>query len=160
MHLLVLLQLRERNFVERIRHKWWDERSKCPKPKQSKTGNTKRLDLNNMAGVFLVLVGGVIISLVLVVFEIRCKKLVEYFTSGQVILPGSRKVKCLVCICINNDIMLTTISLLMHWFIFIQKSNKARSERRNCQDNFFASWKCLRENRIFYFFSYCFVLVD
>lgn len=124
MHLLVLLQLRERNFVERIRHKWWDERSKCPKPKQSKTGNTKRLDLNNMAGVFLVLVGGVIISLVLVVFEIRCKKLVEYFTSGQVILPGSRKVKCLVCICINKDIMLTTISLLIHWFIFIQKAIK------------------------------------
>lgn len=94
----VLLQLRERNFVERIRHKWWDERSKCPKPRQSKTGNTKRLDLNNMAGVFLVLFGGVIISLVLVVFEIRCKKMVEYFTSGQVILPGSRKAKCFVCI--------------------------------------------------------------
>ena len=121
MHLLVLLQLRERNFVERIRHKWWDERSKCPKPKQSKTGNTKRLDLNNMAGVFLVLVGGVIISLVLVVFEIRCKKLVEYFTSGQVILPGSRKVKCSVCICINQDIMFTTISLLMHWLILCRK---------------------------------------
>ncbi|XP_073257568.1 glutamate receptor 2-like [Porites lutea] len=80
---VAILKLRERNFVERIRHKWWDERSKCPKPKQSKTGNTKRLDLNNMAGVFLVLVGGVIISLVLVVFEMRCKKLVEYFTSGQ-----------------------------------------------------------------------------
>ena len=121
MHLLVLLQLRERNFVERIRHKWWDERSKCPKPKQSKTGNTKRLDLNNMAGVFLVLVGGVIISLVLVVFEIRCKKMVEYFTSGQVILPGSRKVKCLVCICINNDIMLTTISLLMRIGSFLSR---------------------------------------
>ena len=77
-------QLRERNFVERTRRKWWDERSQCPKPLQSKTGNTKSLGVNNMAGVFLVLLGGVVISLILVVIEIRCKKLVVYFTSGQV----------------------------------------------------------------------------
>lgn len=79
------LQLRERYFIERTRRKWWDERSQCPKPSESKTGKTKSLHVNNMAGVFLVLMGGVIISLIVLVIEIRCKKLVVYFTSSQVI---------------------------------------------------------------------------
>jgi len=79
------LQLRERYFIERTRLKWWDERSQCPNPSQSKTGKTRSLDINNMAGVFIVLLGGVIISLILLIIEIRCKKLVVYFTSGKVI---------------------------------------------------------------------------
>ena len=82
------LQLRERYFIEKTRRKWWDERSQCPKPSQSKTGKTQSLDVNNMAGVFLVLLGGVIISLILLVIEIRCKNLVVYFTSSQVILSA------------------------------------------------------------------------
>ena len=81
---MVFEQLRESRFIERTRRKWWDERSQCPKPSQSKTGNTKSLGVNNMAGVFLVLLGGVVISSILVVIEMRCKKLVVYFTSGQV----------------------------------------------------------------------------
>lgn len=83
------LQLRERYFIERTRRKWWDERSQCPKPSQSKTGKTHSLDVNNMAGVFLVLLGGVIISLILLVIEIRCKRLVVYFTSSQVIFRAT-----------------------------------------------------------------------
>ncbi|KAJ7387560.1 hypothetical protein OS493_000891 [Desmophyllum pertusum] len=80
---VAILALRERTFIEKTRRKWWDERSQCPKPSQSKTGTTQSLDVDNMAGVFLVLLSGVIVSLVLVVIEIRCKKLVMYFTSGQ-----------------------------------------------------------------------------
>lgn len=83
------LQLRERYFIEKTRRKWWDERSQCPKPSQSKTGKTQSLDVNNMAGVFLVLLGGVIVSLLLLVIEIRCKKLVVYFTSSQVIFSAT-----------------------------------------------------------------------
>ena len=77
-------QLRESGFIERTHRKWWDERSQCPQPSQSKTGNTKSLGVNNMAGVFLVLLGGVVISLILVIVEIRYKKFVVYFTNGQV----------------------------------------------------------------------------
>ena len=80
-----ILQLRERNFIEKTRRKWWDERSQCPKPSMSKTGNTKSLEVDNMAGVFLVLIGGFVTALLLLIIEIRCKKLVVYFTSGQVI---------------------------------------------------------------------------
>ena len=80
-----ILQLREGNFIEKTRRKWWDERSQCPKPSKSKTGNTKSLEVDNMAGVFLVLIGGFVTALLLLIIEIRCKKLVVYFTSGQVI---------------------------------------------------------------------------
>ena len=82
------LQLRERYFIEKTRRKWWDERSQCPKPSQSKTGKTHSLGLNNMAGVFIVLLGGVIISSILLVIEIRCKKLVVNFTRSQVIISA------------------------------------------------------------------------
>ena len=80
----MFFQLRESGFIEKTRRKWWDERSQCPKPSKSKTGRTQSLGVNNMAGVFLILLGGVIMSIVLVIIEIRCKKLVVYFTSGQV----------------------------------------------------------------------------
>lgn len=94
------MQLRERNFIEKTRRKWWDERSQCPKPSQSKTGKIQSLDINSMAGVFLVLLGGVIISLILVVIEIRCKKLVVYFTSGQVIFRATVTIKAVFIRCV------------------------------------------------------------
>ncbi|XP_068679822.1 glutamate receptor ionotropic, kainate 2-like isoform X2 [Montipora foliosa] len=80
---VAILELRERNFIEKTRRKWWDERSQCPKPSKSKTGNTKSLEVDNMAGVFLVLIGGFVLALILLVIEVRCKKLVKYFTRGQ-----------------------------------------------------------------------------
>ncbi|KAM7434376.1 hypothetical protein ABFA07_015550 [Porites harrisoni] len=80
---VAILKLREKNFIEKTRRTWWDDRSKCPKPSQSKTGNTQRLDLNNLAGVFIILLGGVVVSLVLLIIERRCKNLVDMLTNGQ-----------------------------------------------------------------------------
>ena len=73
-----------KNFIEKTRRRWWDDRSQCPKPSQKKTGNTQSLDVNNLAGVFIILLGGVVVSIVLVVIEIRCRKLVVFFTNSQV----------------------------------------------------------------------------
>ena len=78
--------MREKNFIEKTRRIWWDDRSQCPKPSQSKTGSTQSLDVYNLAGVFIILLGGVIVSMVLLVIERRCKKLVDLLTNGQVII--------------------------------------------------------------------------
>lgn len=91
---VAILALRERYFIERTRRKWWDERTQCPRSFQSKTGKTQSLDVNNMAGVFLVLLGGVIISLILLVVEIRCKKLSVCFTSSQCALKRRLSRSC------------------------------------------------------------------
>ena len=40
--------------------------------------------MNNLAGVFIILLGGVVVSIVLVIIEIRCRKLVVFFTNSQV----------------------------------------------------------------------------
>ena len=40
--------------------------------------------MNNLAGVFIILLGGVVVSIVLVIIEIRCRKLVDFFTNSQV----------------------------------------------------------------------------
>ncbi|XP_029201413.2 glutamate receptor 2-like isoform X1 [Acropora millepora] len=80
---VAILKLREKNFIEKTRRSWWDDRSQCPKPSQSKTGNTQSLDVNNLAGVFIILLGGVIVSVVLLIIERRCKKLVDLLTNSQ-----------------------------------------------------------------------------
>jgi len=80
---VAILKLREKNFIEKTRRRWWDDRSQCPKPSQKKTGNTQSLDVNNLAGVFIILLGGVVVSIVLVIIEIRCRKLVVFFTNSQ-----------------------------------------------------------------------------
>lgn len=81
---LIFLQLRENGFIEKTRRKWWDERSQCPKPSKSKTGKIHSLDVDNMAGVFLILLSGVILSIFILLIEIRYKKLAACSTGGQV----------------------------------------------------------------------------
>ncbi|XP_027060273.1 glutamate receptor ionotropic, kainate 2-like [Pocillopora damicornis] len=78
-----ILELRENGFIEKTRRKWWDERSQCPKPSKSKTGKIHSLDVDNMAGVFLILLSGVILSIFILLIEIRYKKLAACSTSGQ-----------------------------------------------------------------------------
>ena len=129
-------QLREKNFIERTRRNWWDDRSQCPKPSQSKTGNTQSLDVNNLAGVFIILLGGVVVSIVLLIIERRCKKLVDLLTNSQVTknsqIRNSQHVEVSSCIRVSPNRfaialflvytaqLLTCITLQK---IFVQKMN-------------------------------------
>lgn len=79
-----MLQLRENGFIEETRAKWWDERSECTGKKEKGTGSTTSLGIQNMAGVFIILLGGVAFSFLLVVIEIRCKRIVNMLTRNQV----------------------------------------------------------------------------
>ena len=54
--------------------RWWSG-SKCEDFKDTKTSGTKELDLRNIGGVFIVLAVGVVVALVVCVFEVIYKKL-------------------------------------------------------------------------------------
>lgn len=48
-------------------------------------GSTASLGIENMAGVFIILLGGVAFSFLLIVIEIKCKRIVDMLTkTGQV----------------------------------------------------------------------------
>lgn len=79
-----ILQLREQGTIAKLRKKWWDEKSQCIKKAKKATGSTTRLGLKNMAGVFIILLGGVLCALVLIIIEIKCKRVVDYLTRSQV----------------------------------------------------------------------------
>ncbi|XP_048582630.1 glutamate receptor ionotropic, kainate 2 isoform X2 [Nematostella vectensis] len=76
-----ILNLRESGFIERARVKWWDDRSECPEIQQE--SSTQSLGIKNMAGVFIILMGGVGLSLILIIIEIKCKRLVDMLTHNQ-----------------------------------------------------------------------------
>lgn len=80
----MILQLRENGFIEQKRAKWWDERSECAGKKEQGAESTTSLGIQNMAGVFIILLGGVAFSFLLVVIEIKCKRIVNMLTKNQV----------------------------------------------------------------------------
>ena len=82
---IVLLQLREKGEIASLRKKWWDEKSECIKTETKKDdSSTASLGLENLGGVFIILLGGVICALVLLIVEVRCKRVVDYLTKSQV----------------------------------------------------------------------------
>ncbi|XP_064608494.1 glutamate receptor ionotropic, kainate 3-like [Liolophura sinensis] len=61
---LGLLRLNDEGYLQKFEKRWWG-RSGCPDMKQ--TASTKELEFKNVAGIFLVLAGGVILSALLCV---------------------------------------------------------------------------------------------
>ncbi|XP_020899711.1 glutamate receptor 2 isoform X2 [Exaiptasia diaphana] len=69
---VTILELREEGEIEKIRLRWWDDRSECPASDAPNTAPS-RLALHHLAGVFIILGGGAAISLALLLVENRCR---------------------------------------------------------------------------------------
>ncbi|XP_067910302.1 glutamate receptor ionotropic, kainate 4 isoform X2 [Heterodontus francisci] len=61
---LAILQLQENNQLEMLKHKWWDG-GKCPKEEH----RAKGLGMENIGGIFVVLICGLIVAVVMAVIE-------------------------------------------------------------------------------------------
>ncbi|KAK3801146.1 hypothetical protein RRG08_006865 [Elysia crispata] len=70
-----ILRLSDQGKLHEIETKWWDN-TKCPDMTKSSTDETSSLQIDNVAGVFFILVGGIVIA------AIVC--LGEYFTSAMI----------------------------------------------------------------------------
>ena len=68
--------------MDKLRQKWWDHRSDCPDAKNPASTTTMRISLDHMAGVFIVLAGGVVVSIVFLLIERRCNNLREEVKAG------------------------------------------------------------------------------
>lgn len=74
---VAILKLREEGVVDKLREKWWDHRSECPDPKATVSSTPMSISLDHMSGVFIVLAGGIVVSIVFLMVERRCNKLRE-----------------------------------------------------------------------------------
>ncbi|XP_078361238.1 glutamate receptor 2-like [Oculina patagonica] len=81
---VAILKLREEGIVDKLRKKWWEQRSECPDPKAEASSTPMSISLDHMTGVFIVLAGGIVVSVVFLLVERRCNNLRD-----EVIKSGS-----------------------------------------------------------------------
>jgi len=70
--------------VNKLREKWWDHRSECSDPKAKVSNTPMSISLDHMSGVFIVLAGGIIVSMVFLMVERRCNNLKEQVNNSGV----------------------------------------------------------------------------
>ena len=63
---------------------WWKTQSECSTTEKPVGLESMKIQFNSMAGVFIVLVSGVIISLILVVVEVKFKWLIDLILEAGV----------------------------------------------------------------------------
>ncbi len=83
---LAVLQLKEDGYLEELKKKWWLEQSECSvgnkengAPKKQSSQNA--LHLENVAGIFFILIIGLVISIIIVAIEILYNSRVEALKS-------------------------------------------------------------------------------
>ncbi|XP_067664022.1 glutamate receptor 2-like isoform X1 [Haliotis asinina] len=69
---LGVLTLREDGTLHTLQNKWWFEKGQCGIDGGSKDSGKRSLSLSNVAGVFYILVGGLVFAIILGVFEFMC----------------------------------------------------------------------------------------
>jgi len=70
--------------VDKLREKWWDHGSECPDPKATVSSTPMSISLDHMSGVFIVLAGGIVVSIVFLMVERRCNNLKEQVKNSGV----------------------------------------------------------------------------
>lgn len=70
----VILSLMESGDLTKLQNKWWHEQAKCLNKKTHEIFSNDGLMLNNLAGIFFVLIVGLILSLFVAIIEFCFKQ--------------------------------------------------------------------------------------
>ncbi|XP_056009393.1 glutamate receptor 2-like [Ostrea edulis] len=71
---LVVLELKEDGTLHRLKRRWWHDKSQCA-PDNQETSGKRSLPLSNVAGVFYILIGGLVLAVLFGAFEVTLKRL-------------------------------------------------------------------------------------
>ncbi|NP_001191669.1 glutamate receptor 8 [Aplysia californica] len=88
---MAILQLSDRGRLHEIETKWWD--SQCPEISKVSTDETSELQIENVAGVFFILVGGIIVAAIVCLGEYFANALInasKMTRSGQTMNDRTR----------------------------------------------------------------------
>lgn len=81
---LIMFKLREEGFMDERYTYWWKTRSECSTTEKPDELDSMKIQFSSMAGVFIILVSGVIISIILVVVEVKCKWIIDLILEAGV----------------------------------------------------------------------------
>jgi hypothetical protein len=71
---LAILQLREEGFLDELKTRWWYDRSECGgNSGAAKDSSQNALNLINVAGIFYILIIGLILSVIVATLELLYK---------------------------------------------------------------------------------------
>jgi len=85
---LAVLTLIENGELTKLKNRWWYDRTECKNSeKQENSGN--ELSLSNVAGIFYILIGGLILAMAVALLEF-CYKSHSEASRAKVSLVGSR----------------------------------------------------------------------
>ncbi|XP_060082330.1 glutamate receptor-like [Ylistrum balloti] len=74
---LAVLHFRESGHLQQLKKKWWDDRSECPSPGTASDGGQTALTLNNVAGIFYILISGLTLAILIAGCEFIYKSVVD-----------------------------------------------------------------------------------
>ncbi|XP_076056317.1 glutamate receptor 1-like [Oratosquilla oratoria] len=97
---LAILQLKEDGDLARLKNKWWYERSECDKEKPETPTNA--LTLSNVAGIFFILTGGLVLSMLVALIEF-CHKSNTDAKRAKLSLSDAMKAKAKMSITGGKD---------------------------------------------------------
>ncbi|XP_068233552.1 glutamate receptor 1-like [Palaemon carinicauda] len=98
---LAILSLKENGDLARIKNKWWYDNTECDKERQET--RTNALTLSNVAGIFYIMTGGLVLSMFVALVEFCYKSKME--ASGtKLSLAAAMKVKAKLSIAGNREL--------------------------------------------------------
>ncbi|KAH8364845.1 hypothetical protein KR084_012569, partial [Drosophila pseudotakahashii] len=77
-----VLTLKENGELLRIRNKWWFDKTECNLDQETSTPN--ELSLSNVAGIYYILIGGLLLAVIVAIVEFFCRN-----KTGRLKAPGS-----------------------------------------------------------------------
>lgn len=114
---LAVLSLKENGELTKLMNKWWYDRTECRQDKQDTSRN--ELSLSNVAGIFYILIGGLLVALAVALIEFCFKSTSEPEINqpkGQIPILKNSKLPVQACRDYDNGRVGVSISNLFHYF--------------------------------------------
>ncbi|KAG1656735.1 Glutamate receptor 4 [Nymphon striatum] len=126
---LAVLHIKENGDLARLENKWWYDRSEC-KSADAKDSQRTELTLSNVAGIFYMLIGGLVVSMFVVLLEFFYKSKIDS-KSNKIALSDSMKVKARMTIRGSNTEMSSKAAI---WILERTLINRDTSKCKQNQD--------------------------
>lgn len=68
-----MLSLKENGELIKLRNKWWYDKAECSLGKDNQEASHNELTLSNVAGIFYILIGGLLVSVFVAMIEFCCR---------------------------------------------------------------------------------------
>lgn len=116
---MAVLSLKEDGELTKLMNKWWYDRTECKHDKQDASRN--ELSLSNVAGIFYILIGGLLVALAVALIEFCFKSRSDSLQNQQVVLNDPMKPKSKLSIQSGREYDNGRVNVSFFCFIYRRK---------------------------------------